>query len=59
MKKSGMNYRCTACNWSKTIQADEDGIIHGIQGYLECPECGEQDLIMTPINSKPSNEDNS
>ena len=54
-----MNYRCTACNWSKTIQVDEDGIIQGIQGYFECPECGEQDLIMMPIKPKPPSEDDS
>ena len=44
IKPQPKTYKCTSCNWQKTVTPSSDALVSGFDYYEECPKCGDGNL---------------
>jgi len=44
IKPKPKTYKCTSCNWQKTVAPSSDALVPGFDHYEECPKCGNENL---------------
>ena len=50
IRPSPMHYRCSACNWGKTVAPRSDALGPG-DFYRAYPQCGHQPLDVQPVGA--------
>ncbi len=50
IKPKPMKFTCPACGWSKVVSPSSDALMLGFDYFEQCPECGKDNLEITPIS---------
>lgn len=43
-------FTCPACGWRKTTAPRSDAVLPGLDWFVSCPKCGNEDLAVRKAN---------